>query len=289
MGLSACMGSRGVHSPAAAAGYSPSQGCLESQEMLSILLLPPPHAPCWEGVSSRRGWQTPAQLRRQNLSSDTISAKHSLKVKIKCKEATELSSPSWWENPPLISASLFQALQTKPDFSFPSPCPDNPQCCSHTDTGSAPPHISLRDPRKTFPAGPRSSSSGCLAGSRCHPLHAHRVLLERKAQTHPERCLCSPAQPVQRQHPQRAQGAAVYISPCPRCRKQQEPGRGAAPLPSLLGFVGWHGARPGLHFPAGIAQQCSPGLAPDAAAVTLRRGLGAVPSSGAPSVLVLEP
>lgn len=50
----------------------------------------PPHAPCWEGVFSQRGWQTPAQC-----SSDIISAKYSLKVKIKCKEATELSSPSW--------------------------------------------------------------------------------------------------------------------------------------------------------------------------------------------------
>lgn len=100
-----------------------------------------------------RGWQTPTQLSRQKLSSASISAKCFLKVKIKCKEATELSSPSWWENPPLISASRFQALQTKPEFSFPSPCPNNPQCCSHTDTRICTGTRLAARPQENIPAG----------------------------------------------------------------------------------------------------------------------------------------
>lgn len=177
-----------------------------------------------------RGWQTPTQLSRQKLSSASISAKCFLKVKIKCKEATELSSPSWWENPPLISASRFQALQTKPEFSpFHPPASITRSAVRIQTHGSAQAHVSLRDRRKTFQpgaAGRRSSSYGWLAGSRCYPLPTDRVLLETKAQTHPERCLCSPAQPVQRQHPNCVQGAAVYISPCPRCRKRAGAGMG---------------------------------------------------------------
>lgn len=230
----------------------------------------------------------------QKLSSDTISAQYSLKVKRKA--ATELTSPSWRDNPPLISASPLQALQTKPDFSFPSPCPSNPQCCWHTGTRICTATRLAARSQENIPGGCcwiRSSSYGRLAGSRCYPPLTGRALLGRKAQTHPERCLCSAAQPVQRQHPQPAQGAAVYISPCPRCRKRPGAGMGRSSAPRPAGIcrqpAGWRRARARLHFPAGTAQDHGHlGLASDTAAVTLGRGLGAAPAAGASSALVLS-
>lgn len=278
---------RGVESPAA--GLLPKPGVPGKPGDAEHHLLPPPHAPRWER------WQTPAQVSRQTLSSDRISAKYSQKVKIICKEATELSSPSWWENPPLTSASLFQALQTKPELSFPSPCPNNPQCCWHT-------HTRIRTGTRPAARPQQNPPGGCcwspqfLPGSRCSPLHTDRVLLETKAQTHPERCLCSPAQPDQHQHPRSAPGAAVYVFPARAGRKQAGAGMGwegwdgmgCSSAPRRAGIcrrpAGWRRARARLHFPAGIAQDRGHlGLASDTAAVTLRRGLGAVPASGVPS------
>lgn len=51
--------------------------------------------------------------------------------------------------------------------------------------------------------------------------------------------------------------------------------------------AGWHRALARLRFPAGIVQDRGR-LASDTAAVTLERGLGAVPAPGAPSALRLS-
>lgn len=70
-------------------GCSPSQACLESQEMLSISLLPPskPHAGKGSSPTEQgRWWQPPAKmstdkglLSREKFTSNRISAKHSSK------------------------------------------------------------------------------------------------------------------------------------------------------------------------------------------------------------------
>lgn len=58
---------------------SPPAGCLESREMLNIPLLPLPIPHAGKESLPReqgRGWQPPAQLSREKLSSDRISAKY---------------------------------------------------------------------------------------------------------------------------------------------------------------------------------------------------------------------
>lgn len=193
--------------------------------MLSIPLLPPHPAPCWEGVSSQRGWQTPAQ-RRQELSSDIISAKYSLKVKTKCKGVPELSSPSWWENPLLISASLFQALQTKPDFSFPSPCPDSPQRCSHPDTRIRTGTRLAARPQESIPGGccwsPRLFPRLPSRERMLPPAHRQGSAGEKSAHslTPSAASAPGPARPAAASRP----CPAVYISPCRAAGSGQEPG-----------------------------------------------------------------